>query len=128
MATTPSIGTYGENLDLRVKQGSTFGATVIVTNPDGTVMDLTACTVRGQIRRKALDTALIVAFTCAVTDAEAGTFTFGLTDEQTADIDAGETTAKPDSNYVYDIEVEDSVGGVTPLLYGKVVVFREVTR
>jgi len=128
MATTPSIGTYGENLDLKVKQGASFGATVNLTNDDGTPMDLTAGSVRGQIRRKALDVDIIASLTCTITDAAAGAFTFSLTDEQTAAIVAGETTTKPESNYVYDIEFEDSLGGVTPLLYGKVVVFREVTR
>lgn len=124
MATTPSIGTYGEQLDLKVKQGSTFGP-MTVTVAD---VDLTSCAVRGQVRKKALDTALVVSFTCDITDAAGGIFTFGLTDEETAAIPCDETTLTPGSQYVYDIELEDSVGRVTPLLYGKFVMFREVTR
>lgn len=129
MATAPSIGTYGERLDLEIKQGSTFGPfTVTATGADEEPIDLTACVVRGQIRRRALDTAIVVSFTCTITDAEAGEFQFTLSDEQTAGMTAGETTTKSESKYVYDMEMADSQGNVLPLLYGNVTVFREVTR
>lgn len=129
MATTPSIGSFGDRLDLNIKQGSTFGPMeVTATNPDGSAMDLTACTVRGQIRKKALDTELVASFTCTITDAEEGRFSFTLSDETTADIEAGELPSLPASKYVYDMELADSQGNVIPLLYGNVTVLREVTR
>lgn len=129
MATAPSIGSIGERLDLVIKQGSTFGPmSNTLTNPDGSAVDLTACVVRGQIRRKALDASIVASFVCTITDADEGQYEFGLTDEVTAAITAGELPSVPASKYVYDMELEDSVGRVIPLLYGNVTVMREVTR
>lgn len=125
----PQIGSYGVELDLRIKQGATFGpVTVTARNPDATVMDLTGCTVRGHMRKKALDTGPPVAtFVCTVlSPATAGMFEFGLTDEVTAAIVADEQPAK--STFVWDMELEDSTGRVIPLYYGQATVFREVTR
>lgn len=129
MATIPTIGDYGVRLDLDIKQGSTFGPfTGMVSNPDQTPMDLTSCLVRGQIRKKALDADVVQAFTCIITDAAAGKFSFELSDTETAAIVAGESTAQAASKYVYDMELVDSTGRVIPLMYGNVTMFREVTR
>lgn len=128
MAAVPSIGSYGAQLDLKIKQGSTFAPSLGLKNPDGTPVDLTNCMLRGQIRKKALDVSIVVALTFEILDAAAGSARMSLTDEQTAAITAGETTTTGASKYVYDVEMEDSQGAVRPLLYGAVTVFREVTR
>jgi hypothetical protein len=66
--------------------------------------------------------------TLTITDAAAGKFQFGMTDEATAAIPAGETLKDAASVYVWDMELEDASGRVLPLYYGDCKVFREVTR
>jgi hypothetical protein len=127
----PKIGFLGFELDLEIKQGSTFGPiNVTANNPDGSVVNLTGCLIRGQIRRKALNADPFVAsFDTSIVDAANGLFTFGLSYTVTAAIAAGEFIKSPESLYQYDIEMVDSTGlRVIPLLYGKAFVFREVTR
>lgn len=125
-----TIGSIGQELNLLIRQGGTFGpCEVTLTNPDGSAVDLTGSTLRAQLRQKALDSGTPVAtFTITVTDATGGVFTFGLSDEITAGIACGETRDRPESRYQWDLELEDLQGRVTPLLYGMVTVWREVTR
>lgn len=125
---TQSIGSFGSKLNLNIRQGATFSATVTALNPDETPVNLTGATVRGQIRRKALDVTVVATFTVTITDAVNGEFEFGLTDETTAAITAGEQPTEEDSLYVWDMELEDTLGRVTALFYGGVTVLREVTR
>lgn len=130
MATkVPVLGNIGAEVNLLIKQGSTFGPnSVVLKNPDGSFVNLTGAVIRGQIRKKALDTAVVCTFDVVVTDAVNGAFTFGLTDETTATIVADEVLLKPGSLYYWDMELQDSVGRIIPLYYGEVRVFREVTR
>ncbi len=124
----PVLGHAGERVDLLIRQGATFDAQVTLTNPDGTPVDLTGATLRAQIRRKALDTALLVAFTITVIDAVGGIFTFGLTASQTAALPAAEDPAGIASRAVWDMELQDAAGRVTPVYWGTVTIHREVTR
>ena len=56
------VGTRGERLDLIVRQGATLGPhTVTLTNPDGSAVNLTGCTIQGQVRKDPLDTGMPVA-------------------------------------------------------------------
>ena len=124
-----TLGYIGEKLDLLVKQGSTLGPfKVSLINPDQTAVDLTGATLRGHIRKKALSTVLVATLVVTVTEAANGKFEFGLPDEITAGIQAGETIKDPASLYVWDMELEDASGRVVPLYYGDCKVFREVTR
>lgn len=123
------LGYIGEKLDLLVKQGSTLGPfRVTLRNIDGTAVNLVGCTVRGHVRKKALDIALVATLTINVTEPANGKFDFGLPDEITATIPAGETLKDALSLYVWDMELEDASGRVVPLYYGDCKVFREVTR
>lgn len=127
--TTPVLGTFGTKVDLLIRQGATFGpTTATLRNPDTSAVNLTGATIRGQIRRQALDADVVKAFTCTITNAAGGVFTFGLSDADTAAIPAGEGLLERQSRYVYDIEMLDSAGRVLPLMYGDVTVLREVTR
>jgi len=129
MATVPTLGYIGEKLNLLIRQGATLGPHVVTArNPDTTPVNLTGATIRGQIRKTALNPVITIALTVTMTDAVNGVFEFGLTDEQTAALVAGETQGDPASKYVWDMEMEDSVGRVLPLFYGDVAIFREVTR
>lgn len=127
---TITLGTFGEVVALQIRQGATFGPfTAQMFNPDGvTPVDLTGCTVRAHIRARAKDPVILAALNASITDAPAGKYEFGLTDEQTALLPAGETVKDAESKAVWDLELEDSTGRVLALYYGPVTVFREVTR
>lgn len=127
----PTIGTKGSELDLLIRQGATFGPNLCtLKNPDTSPINLTGCTFRGQIRKTASDPLSTgCAITFVITNAAAGEFTWEVTDENTTALAADAISeAGPASQYVYDIEMEDASGRVIPLLYGKVSVFREVTK
>jgi hypothetical protein len=126
-----TLGSIGVKLDLLIKQGSTFGPhKFTLTNPDGTLLDLTGCIVRAHIRKKASDTAIVCALDTPVTVSVTpiGEFNLGASKTVTGAITAGDTLKDPASKYVWDCDLEDSTGRSTPLYYGDVTVFREVTR
>jgi hypothetical protein len=125
-----TLGTFGEKYDLCIRQGATFGPIrAQMFNPDNvTPVNLTGATVRGQIRKKALDAAVVATLACVITDPLLGKYEFGLDVFVTTVLIAGDTPEDAKSQYAWDLELEDSLGRVTPLYYGKVSVLREVTR
>ena len=128
MATT--IGSKGAELDLLIRQGATLGPyPARLVNPDTSPMDLTGCTLRAQVRKTYstdLQTGASAVFT--IVNALDGRFTWKIPATSTRELAAGPTELHKDSLYVWDMEIEDSQGDVTPLLYGVVKVFREVTK
>ena len=128
MATT-IIGTKGAELDLLVRQGATFGPyQITLTNPDLTPVDLTGATFRAQIRKSPLsviDQGISAVFT--YTNRIGGVFGFEFTAQDTASLTAGVDENAADSQYLWDLEMQDSTGRVLPLLYGAVKLFREVS-
>lgn len=127
----PVIGTKGQEVDLLIRQGSTFGPVACrLTNPDSTPMNLTGATIRAQIRKTASAAASTgAAAVCVITNALNGEFTYEFTVASTTLLVADEVSEEaPASIYTWDMELEDSTGRVTPLVYGKVNVFREVTK
>jgi hypothetical protein len=126
---TPTIGYYGEKLNLQIRQGATLGPfSATMKNADGSAVNLTNCTIRGKIRKTALSATVTATLDCSITNAAAGQYQFGLTDEVTAAITCGEKLTDKASQYVWDLELEDSTGRVVPLYYGDCLVLREVTR
>lgn len=124
-----SIGFYGEELDLLVRQGAEFGpVTATMRNPDASPVDLTGCAIRGQVRKRALDASTVASLTVTITNAANGVYEFGMSNAVTAGIPAGEAANLPTSQYVWDLELQDVLGRVIPLYYGAVIVLREVTR
>lgn len=126
------ISLLGGRLDLELRQGSTFRRTLLVQGRDEagvvTPVDLTGCDVRGQIRRTALDVTVVAAFTVTAVDLVAGRVQLLLTDETTAAITCGPKLTDSASLYEYDVEVEDSLGDVVPVLQGFIRIKAEVTR
>lgn len=123
------IGSKGEELNLLIRQGGTFGPfRVTLRNPDGTPVNLTDTTFRGQIRKTPDALNVEASFMFTVTAALQGKFEFEVDAVATAAIMAGVTEDSPESVYVYDIEYLNDAGRVLPLFYGNVKVFREVTR
>jgi len=124
------VGFIGERLDLKVRQGATLGPHVVtLSNPDGTPVNLTGCTIQGQVRKNALDVGAPVAtFDVVYIDRLAGQFSFGISHEDTALIPAGEFQKDEESQYQWDMELLDSQNRMIPLYYGDFENFREVTR
>ncbi len=124
------LGTKGAELDLLIRQGCTFGpheGTMI--NPNGTRYNLTGCTFAAQIRKLPSSPTASATATFTITSAVNGEFTWKFSDTQTAALladDSGEDS--PTSQYVWDMEMIDAAGNKNPVMYGKVMVFREVTR
>lgn len=124
-----TLGYIGERLDLLVRQGATLGTfDATMQNPDGSAVNLIGATIRGQVRKKALDPTVVTDIDVTITDAALGKYSFGLSVAKTTIIAAGETLKEPASLYVWDLELVDATGRVIPLYYGNVTVFREVTR
>lgn len=115
-------------VDMELVQGATFGpVTHTLKNPDGTPVDLTGATLRGQVRRKASDPAVAANFVFTNTAPLTGSYTFELGADSTAALSAGDTLMAAASLYMYDIQLLDTLGRVLPLLYGSLRVFPEVT-
>jgi hypothetical protein len=110
------LGTLGCPLDLQIRQGMDVENTLTLTNPDGTPLDLTGCTLTAKMRRTPTSTAVV--FDTAITDAANGVARLDLTAEQTADL------APP--AWSWDLKLTDAAGKVRPLAYGHVVVVLEV--
>lgn len=127
----PVIGTKGANLDILIRQGATFGpVTARLKDNSGNVVDITGYTFRSQIRKTPTST-LVEGATAVfnVVDYTGGVFTFEFTADVTALLTAdAESETAPASIYVWDMEMQDTAGRVIPLVYGKVNVFREVTK
>lgn len=112
-----------------IYQGATFSKTLTwKTAPDEdspkTPVDLTGCTARMQVRAKIGATEVLLTLTT-----ENGGITLGGT-AGTIDllIEAEDTAAITWTSGVYDLEIIFTNGDVRRLLYGEVVVSREVTR
>lgn len=124
------VGFLGERLDLLVRQGATLGPFVVeLSNPDLSPVNLTGCTIRGQVRKNATDIGTPVAqFNVVMVDVLNGKFSFEIPNTVTETIPAGEFQKDAASQYKWDMELEDSQGRVLPLYYGNFENFREVTR
>lgn len=126
---TMTLGFVGEELNLLIRQGATFGPIqFIMKNADGSSVNLTGCTIQGQIRKTALASVVTKALACTITSPSTGQYEISLTAAQTAQIKAVEDAKSSENKYVWDLELIDSIGRVIPLYYGVVMIFREVTR
>lgn len=124
-----TLGTKGEQLDILIRQGATFGLyTMTLTNPDTSPVNLTGCTIRAQVRKTYDAVDIAATFTCTVTTPASGIFTFEIPAAQTTLLTCGASETDEASQYVWDMEMVDSSGRVIPLLYGNAAVFREVTK
>ena len=105
--------------NLTIDQGSTFSASIDVTDVEDNVLVLTGYTVAAQIR-KTYDSTTAVDFTGSVSNATQGEITISLTPAQTNALVAG--------RYVYDAEITSGGGTVTRVLEGQIEVTPGVTR
>jgi hypothetical protein len=139
MAHTKTLGDIGACVNHVIRQGATFGPwqltilnpkdTVTVPTPPQLPIDVTGKVFRAQMRKKGRDATITATLDVTVINATAGRVDYGLTAAATALLECGERIEDRASQYVWDLEMEDPVSGViTPLLYGDISVFREVTR
>jgi len=105
--------------NLTVDQGSTFNASIDVSDADDNVLALTGYTVAGQLR-KSYASLTFTDFTTSVTSEALGTINIGLTDTQTNSLKAG--------RYVYDVEITSPGGEKTRVLEGQLEITPGVTR
>ena len=105
--------------NLTVDQGSTFSASIDITDTENNVLVLTGYTVAGQIR-KTYDSSTAVSFTASVSNASTGEVTISLTPVQTNALVAG--------RYVYDVEITSAGGTVTRVIEGQLEVTPGVTQ
>lgn len=122
----PAIGSFGEKLDLLIRQGACFAFDVRLNNPDATPVDLAGAVASAKIRKLHADAAAVVAFTASIV--LPNTIKFGLTAAETAAIPAGEKPTAPASQYVWDMEILFPDGCVQSYLYGDVKVKAEATK
>lgn len=125
------IGTKGAELDLLIRQGATFGPVRSTLKDNlGVAINITGGTFRAQIRKTATST-LVPGATAVFTvvDAPNGVFDWEFPVSSTTLLVAdNESELAQASIYVWDMEFQDTAGRVLPLTYGKVNVFREVTK
>lgn len=105
--------------NLYVDAGSTYSNIITVTASNGAALNLTGYTVASQMR-KSYQSSTAYAFTAAVYDAANGKIRLQLTDEQSAAIPAG--------RWLYDVEIESSVGAKTRVVEGIVTVNPQITQ
>lgn len=120
-----SLGSKGEQLNLVIKQGADFGPFLAeMENPDGSPVNLTGCTFQGRIKKTSTSpVAAVIDFT--ITDPLLGAFAFTIPNERTA-IPCGESDTDKASRYVWDAELIDAAGHVTPVYFGDVAIFRNI--
>ena len=105
--------------NLTVDQGSTFSASIDITDTEDNILVLTGYTVAGQIR-KTYDSSTAVSFSASVSNASTGELTISLTTAQTNALVAG--------RYVYDVEITSAGGPVTRVIEGQLEVTPGVTQ
>lgn len=106
--------------NISLEQGTTFSLPLEVSQSNGTPMNLTGYTKRGQIRPFATSNVKYADFTISGSVDVSGSFHANLSAVETARIPAGLS--------YYDIEIESSDGEVTKLLRGTITTIAEVTR
>jgi len=102
-----------------IDQGTTFLTYLALTSADGSVLNLTGYTARGQIRKWYTSNSY-VNFTITITQPTDGYINLALTANSTANMEPG--------RYVYDIEAVDNIGTITRVIEGIVTVTPEVTK
>lgn len=123
------VGSRGKRLDIVARQGTDIGPFIVdLANADGSPVNLTGCTITGQVRKNALDTTKVADLTIVVIDPLIGRFSFEILQSVSKDIPAGEFQRSIESVYQWDMELLDVTNRVTPLYYGEYLNFREVTR
>lgn len=116
------LGSIGKQLDLLIKQGSTFGEyTIIIKDKDtGLPLNITGYTFSGKIKKSYSSPTVLAQIVFDLTNPTLGELTISIPANITSTLKGN---ADGNSEYVYDIEYTDTNGFVEPILYGNVEVF-----
>lgn len=105
--------------NITIKQGSDFFLPITIRD-NGSLVDLTDCTIRGSVKQRYADQDPAATFTVASSDLPNGQFTLTIPNAITATLSF--------ESGVYDVEIEYPSEIVDRILEGRVVVTKEVTR
>jgi len=123
-----SISAVADPVTLHIVQGLDFGPIeVVISNPDNTPMNLTGATAEAQIRRRASDTEVVVAFSTSIV-ALAGKVILSLSPAASTLVPAVEDPSAPGSRSVWDLVVRDTLGRLVQIVRGDVRGYLVVTR
>ncbi|CAN5858655.1 hypothetical protein BH11PSE13_BH11PSE13_12290 [soil metagenome] len=127
---TITIKQLGERVDLQIRQGSTLGPVQCRLSDAATTLpiDLTGCTIRGSVRKTLSSGEVAAQMVVGMASPETGAFSFHIPANVTAGLPVGPAITDPASAYVWDMEMEDGDGVVTPLYYGTILLYPEVTK
>ena len=115
------VAQIGERLDIQVRRGVTVGPYKhTFKKADGSIFDLTGCTVSGQVRSDDELQTLLATFTVNMPNPQEGWYTFEIPADETVDI--------PPGTYKFDTEMLMADGSVVPVFYGVFSLTVEVTR
>lgn len=117
--TMHDIGNRPAQATLTITAGDHWSRTPTLTG-----IDLTGCSLRGQMRKTAAG-ATIAPIECSITNASTGTMLWEL--DVPSDI-GGCGARDPDSQYVGEIELVDSLGKIRTLLRLTIIVIAEAAR
>jgi LEA14-like dessication related protein len=106
-----------------IDQGATWYLTVTYENPNGTPINITGYTAALQLRSLPSDAVAVLSLTTG-----AGITITGATGTVAITATATQTRAIDEGTYYYDLEITSTLGVVTRLVQGQVVVSPEVTR
>jgi len=124
-----TFGHKCERRDIRMHQGSTWRRPIALVDYLGVAVDLTGCTLRGNVRKNALDAGTpLITIACTITDAASGYAELLVTNTVLAAITTGERLKDTASRHWYDVELEWSDGYVQRIVEGRDDIFREVTK
>lgn len=116
-------------IDIYAKKGATWDFPIFMKNEDGSAMDLTGWSARGQVRKLPNSTAITASFSCTVTPAT-GRIDAVMAASVTTGIKCGDAVSDDESLYYYDFERYQGDPEVVrkDLPCGKLYVVPEVTR
>lgn len=115
--------------DITIEQGATFARQITMRQSNNEPMDLTGYIGRAMVRKQYSSTSPIATFTVTfAADRTTGVVTLTLSATQTAAIPAGESVDDPDSQNVWDFELEDVSGVVMRVLKGACLIDPEATK
>jgi hypothetical protein len=113
-----TLGTIGKELNLKFRQGSTFGPYEITLNdPDGNPFDLTGYTFLGKIKKSYSSDVVLANVNITEVDYTLGKISMSIPSSGTS-LCKGNPNGS--SDYIWDLEMIDSNGSIQPLFYGVV--------
>ena len=106
--------------ELTLDQGTTFSATIELTNDDNTPIDVTDCEFSAQVRKSFYSGNTAAELTVTAVDTPNGVITLSLSAEETSNVKPG--------RYLYDLKMLNSANVTSRVIEGILTVTPQVTR